>query len=83
MAGWTFFAEPAILRAQEWTGTVLAKDTGRHFFSSRNHRRTYYYLTVDTDDGQREVEVPWRMFNDAHEGDRAVKVKGELYPRLP
>lgn len=83
MAGWKFVAEPAMIRAEEWSGTIVSKETGRPFFSSRRHRRQHYYLTVDCGDKKREVEVNWQMYNAARKGGRAVKVKGERWPRLP
>lgn len=83
MAGWKFVAEPAMLRADEWQGTVVAKDTGRPFFSSSRYRRQHYYLTVDCGNEKREVEVTWQIYNAARKGQRAVKVKGERWPRLP
>lgn len=83
MAGWKFVAEPAMIRGEEWTGTIVSKQTGQPFFSSRHNRRQHYYLTIDCGEKNREVEVPWQMYNAASEGGRAVKVKGERWPRLP
>jgi hypothetical protein len=83
MGGWKFVAEPAMIRAEEWSGTIVAKKTGRPLFSSSRHRRQHYYLTVDCGDKKRKVEVTSRMYSDAREGRRAVKVKGERWPQLP
>ena len=83
IGGWKFVAEPAMIRAEEWSGRIVAKKTGRSFFSSSRNRRQHYYLTVDCGDKERKVEVTWRMYSDAREGRRAVKAKGERWPRLP
>jgi len=80
---WKLVAGPAMIKAEEWNGTIVAKETGRPFFSSRHDRRQHYYLTVDCGDEKREVEVTWQMYNAARKGTRAVKVKGERWPRLP
>lgn len=82
LAGWKFIAEPAMIRAEEWTGTVVHKETGRPFFSSRSDRRQHYYLTVDCGDEKHTIEVNWKIYSEAQKGRRAVKVKGELWPRL-
>jgi len=82
LAGWKFVAEPAMIRGEEWSGTVVKKETGRSFFSSRHSRRQHYYLTVDCGEEKRTVEVNWRIYSEAQKGRRAVKVKGELAPRL-
>jgi hypothetical protein len=83
LAGWNFIAKPAMIRAEEWTGTIVSKDTGRPFFSSRRNRRQHYYWKVDCGDKTREVEVTWQMYNEAKKGQQVVKVKGERWPRLP
>lgn len=70
-----------MIKAEEWTGTIVAKDTGRAFFSS--NRRQHYYWTVDCGDKKRDVEVTWQMWQAARKGQRVVKVKGERWPRLP
>jgi hypothetical protein len=82
LAGWKFFAEPAMIKAEEWSGTIVSKETGKPFFSSRRHRRMHYYLTVDCSGKEREIEVTSELYTQAQKGHRAVKVKGELYPRL-
>ncbi len=50
IAGWKFVAEPAMIRGEEWSGTIVKKETGRSFLSSRSNRRQHYYLTVDCGD---------------------------------
>ena len=83
LAGWKFVAEPAMIRGEEWSGTIVKKETGRPLLPSRRSRRQHYYLTVDCGDKERKIEVNWRLYSEARKGRRAVKAKGDLWPRLP
>ena len=83
IGSWKLVAEPAMIRAEEWSGTIVKKETGRSFFSSARSRRQHYYLTVDCGDKKRTIEVNWQIYSEASKGSRATKAKGELSPRLP
>lgn len=86
ICGWKLGIKPAMIRAEEWTGTIVAKDTQRPILSvgsSRHRRQTTYYWTVNCGDEEREVEVLSHLYHKAQTGQRVVKVKGERWPRLP
>lgn len=82
--GWELGVEPAMARAEKWSGTIVEMDMRKPFFgSSRNGRRRHkYYWTVRTAKETRDIEVPGHLYKKAHKGQFVVKEEGERWPEI-
>ena len=86
---WQFGIKPRMRRFQAWEGTVAGKyrlrDPERDVDTPHRaeHLSYAHYWRVITSDGKkRDVEIPYRLWETATEGQKAIKKSGDRWPEL-
>jgi hypothetical protein len=87
-AGYEFGIKAAREKAASWEGEIVEKERDRKWWrgfksigEADYHYYTHYWV-VRTDDGDTlDVDLPYHSWDRGAVGARAVKVKGERWPR--
>lgn len=86
---WEFGIRSPRMEADAYSGTVVEKSRDRKWWrglrqlGEPEHRYYTYYLTLQTDTGERlRIEVLHSLYSPANPGDAIRKQKGERWPKL-